>query len=99
MAATIQPQSAHHETAEVCPNCQTKLLGEFCHNCGERQFHQDELGIRHFASHALHETTHLDTKVFATMRYLFTRPGYLTVEYVEGRRSRYMKPLSLFLVA
>lgn len=99
MASTIQPQPALDATAELCPSCQTQLQGTFCHSCGEKQFHQKELGIRHFASHALHELTHLDTKVFATVRYLFTRPGYLTVEYVEGRRTRYMKPLSLFLVA
>jgi hypothetical protein len=46
----------------------------------------------------LHELTHLDSKVFATIRYLYSRPGYLTQEYVAGRRSLYMKPLSLFLV-
>jgi hypothetical protein len=37
--------------------------------------------------------------VFATLRYLFTRPGFLTQEFIAGRRSRYMKPFSLFLIA
>ncbi|HEY7404657.1 MAG TPA: DUF3667 domain-containing protein [Candidatus Angelobacter sp.] len=49
--------------------------------------------------HAVHELTHVDAKFFATVRYLFTRPGFLTTEYIAGRRSRYMKPLSLFLAA
>lgn len=87
------------EPANSCPSCCTDLQGRFCHDCGEKQFHPHDLAVGHFAAHALHEITHLDAKVFGTVRYLFTRPGFLTAEYVAGRRSRYMKPLSLFLVS
>jgi hypothetical protein len=82
-----------------CPTCSTELLGEFCHHCGEKRPHEHELGLKHFALHSVHELTHLDSKIFATLRYLFSRPGFLTQEYVAGRRSLYMKPLSLFLIA
>jgi hypothetical protein len=92
----LQPAPAAE--AVLCPSCGTELLGEFCHQCGEKRPHEHELGLKHFALHGLHELTHLDSKVFATVRYLFSRPGYLTQEYVAGRKSRYMKPLSLFLV-
>jgi hypothetical protein len=83
----------------VCPNCGTELLGDFCHRCGEQRHHAEELTLKHFFLHAMHDLTHLDTKVFATLRYLFTRPGFLTQEFIAGRRSRYMRPFSLFLVA
>jgi Protein of unknown function (DUF3667) len=97
MTTSVQPASV----AETffCPSCGTELLDEFCHHCGEKRPHAQELALKHFALHALHELTHLDSKIFATIRYLFSRPGYLTQEYVAGSRSRYMKPLSLFLVA
>jgi hypothetical protein len=99
MGAEVQPAVAANEQAEACPNCGSGFLGKFCYTCGEKWSHREDLALGHFAAHAFHEVTHLDAKVFATFRYLFTRPGYLTAEYVEGRRSRYMKPLSLFLVA
>jgi hypothetical protein len=96
LTSSAQPATAVQQTR--CPTCGTDLLGKFCHHCGEKRHHEEELALKHFALHALHELTHLDSKVFATVRYLFSRPGYLTQEYVAGRRSLYMKPLSLFLV-
>jgi hypothetical protein len=99
MAANSQPIPVVNEQAKLCCGCGTGLGGKFCHNCGEKQFQAHDLAFRHFALHVLHELTHLDAKVLATVRYLFVRPGYLTTEYVSGRKSPYMKPLSLFLVA
>jgi hypothetical protein len=100
--ATAPSQSdsaaAHHE-AVSCPNCGKELQGKYCYDCGEKKVHGHDLTLRHFLQHALHEFTHLDSKVFATVRYLFTRPGFLSQEYVAGRRLRYMQPLSLFLIA
>ena len=82
-----------------CQTCDTELRGKYCHSCGEREFHAGELSLRHFLAHVLEEFTHLDSKALVTVRYLFTRPGFLTAEFIAGRRSRYMKPLSLFLLA
>jgi len=103
LTASAQPAPVV-ETAPVvessrCPNCGTDLLGTYCYRCGEKMFHEKDLSLRHFLAHSLHELTHLDSKIFATLRYLFTRPGFLTQEYLSGRRLHYVKPLSLFLVA
>ncbi|MEO8036852.1 MAG: DUF3667 domain-containing protein, partial [Acidobacteriota bacterium] len=41
---------------------------------------------------------HFDGKIIRTLRYLFTRPGFLTREFLEGRRVRYITPLRLYLL-
>lgn len=98
--AVAQPTlTAESHGPAVCPNCGTEFLGDFCHRCGEQKHHAEELTLKHFFLHATHDLTHLDAKIFLTLRYLFTRPGFLTQEFVAGRRSRYMRPFSLFLVA
>jgi hypothetical protein len=99
MAVAQTTLTAEDYGPSVCPNCGTEFLGDYCHLCGEQKHHAEELALKHFFLHATHDLTHLDAKVFATLRYLFTRPGFLTQEFIAGRRSRYMRPFSLFLVA
>jgi hypothetical protein len=99
MAVSQPVLAAESHGQAVCPNCGTEFLGDFCHRCGEQKHHAEELTLKHFFLHAAHDLTHLDTKIFATLRYLFTRPGFLTQEFLAGRRTRYMRPFSLFLVA
>jgi hypothetical protein len=42
---------------------------------------------------------HFDGKFFRTARYLFTRPGFLTKEFISGRRTRYTHPLRFYIFA
>ena len=88
----------HQERSQNCPECATPLVGEYCHRCGEKLPDAHDLTMKHFLHHGLHELTHLDSKIFRTLRALIFRPGLLTVEYLAGRRKRYVLPLRLFLV-
>ncbi|MBU6340534.1 MAG: DUF3667 domain-containing protein [Bacteroidetes bacterium] len=42
---------------------------------------------------------HFDSKLLRSATLLFTQPGFLTAEWIAGRRNGYMKPLQLFVVA
>jgi hypothetical protein len=78
-----------------CLNCGAEVIGKFCHVCG-----QENVEVRdNFFSMVWHFITdyfHFDSKFFRSLLPLFTRPGFLTKEYWEGRRMRYIPPLRLF---
>ena len=86
------------EEPQNCPECAAPLVGEYCHRCGEKLPDAHDLTLKHFLHHGLDELTHFDSKIFRTVRALLFRPGLLTVEYLAGRRKRYVLPLRLFLV-
>jgi hypothetical protein len=90
--------SPHQEESSNCPECGTPLVGEYCHRCGEKFPDPHDLTMKHFLHHGLHELTHVDSKIFRTLRALLVTPGFLSVEYFAGRRQRYVLPLRLFLV-
>jgi hypothetical protein len=55
------------------------------------------MDVWHVAHEAVHEFLHLDGKIFQTLRLLVLKPGLLTVEFLRGRRARYVGPLRLYL--
>jgi hypothetical protein len=82
----------------VCPECEEALVGDFCHHCGEKRPESRDLSVRHFFSEAAQELTSVEhSKLYYTLRSLLLRPGFLTNEWVAGRRRRYLKPLNLCL--
>jgi hypothetical protein len=89
------PPAPPEPTGQACRNCGTPLLGPHCYKCG-----QPVKGlVRHFTSIVgdfLDSVFDFDSRTFRTLWPLFVRPGWLTCEYFEGRRVRYVSPLRLF---
>lgn len=84
-------------TSRLCKNCDTDLNGQYCHACGQ----PDRSNIRFFGAlvHELFEDVFsFRSRAARTLSALFFRPGFLTCEYIAGRRYRYVPPLRLFLV-
>ena len=95
-AEVPRPASAHDDGG--CPECGTALVGEHCHGCGEKRPEARDLSLRHFFSEAAQELTSVEhSKLYHTIRALLFRPGFLTNEWIAGRRRRYLKPLNLCL--
>lgn len=79
-----------------CLNCGAPLHGGFCSACGQRAVPPNPT-VSELAGDAWQELTGYDGRIAATIRGLF-RPGFLTQEYVAGRRSRYLSPVRLYLI-
>lgn len=81
-----------------CGNCRAPLTGPFCSQCGEKKFSPSDYSVKHLAEEVIGEFTHFDTKFLRTLKVLFTQPGELSRAYFHGGRSRYTKPLTLFVI-
>jgi Protein of unknown function (DUF3667) len=79
-----------------CLNCGEPLHGRYCAECGQPAGHVHPT-VHELLHELAHEFLHVDGKILQSVRLLFTRPGLLTKECVEGRRARHVSPLRLYL--
>ena len=81
----------------LCRNCNTRLQGAWCHNCGQlgEDFHRS---IWHLGLEAIENLFHADGRLFHTVPRLFLRPAQLTHDYLAGKRASQIPPMRLFLV-
>jgi len=100
MAATVQGSATAvcQQKTSTCPTCGETITQQFCPACGEHSFDRDSFSFRHFAHHFVHELFEMDSRALRTIRYLLSKPAFVTAEYLAGKKSRYMNPLRLFLL-
>lgn len=79
-----------------CLNCGTHVIGRFCHNCGQENLEPKET-VWHLVSHFFKDVTHFDGKFFTSLKDLLLRPGFLSREYITGRRASYLNPVRMYL--
>jgi hypothetical protein len=93
-----QPAALHigHRETLNCRNCGASAPEVFCPQCGQdtaehlptfREF------VHEFVLHYLAA----EGKLWRTLLVLVSRPGFLTTEYLSGRKLRYVQPLRLYL--
>ncbi|GGY86694.1 hypothetical protein GCM10011613_34830 [Cellvibrio zantedeschiae] len=88
-------EAAHAIAPAQCANCNTLLAGNYCHECGQTaHVHRS---ISHMIEELLHGVLHFDSKAWRTLPALIIHPGKLTRDYIDGKRTRYVSPLFLFL--
>ena len=85
------------EETTVCRNCGAALVGVYCADCGQKAGPPNP-SFRHLWHDLSEELFHLDGKIVESVRLLLFKPGFLTREYVDGRRARYVTPLRLYLI-
>ena len=82
-----------------CPTCNRTVSTPYCPTCGERLLHARELTLRGLVDQLVRAVIKIDGRLIRSVRCLVSRPGFLTVAYLQGRRKPYVGPVPLFLIA
>lgn len=80
-----------------CANCGAPVDGAYCQGCGQ-ETRLELPTARAFLHDAFGRYVAFDGRLWRTLAPLLVRPGFLTVEYLAGRRRRYVRPGRLLLV-
>lgn len=98
MKSTQPSRFAHstvHQDNEPCRNCATVFCGNYCPNCGQEALTgaPTTMGfIYEFLTRNILERGKLPKTLWQLLRY----PGSLTVDFLEGRRQRSIRPVRLY---
>ena len=80
-----------------CENCGEELRGRYCSNCGQAavSYHRS---FRHVVVDVLDSFLNWDSKFIRSLGLLLWRPGWLTNQFLDGKRVRFVHPLRLYLL-
>jgi len=81
---------------KICLNCNADLYGRYCHVCGQENLEPKET-VWHLVTHFFNDITHFDGKFFETVRYLLRKPGFLSLQYMAGKRASYLNPIRMYV--
>ena len=81
---------------KICLNCGTDTPGRYCPACGQENI-EPKQSAWHLINHFFSDITHFDGKFFLTVKDLFAKPGFLSREYMQGRRVSYLDPIRMYI--
>lgn len=84
-------------TKTICKNCNNSFDGNFCNNCGQSA-KTDRINFRLFKHETNQGISRIDSGILFSIKQLLTRPGHTVREYLEGKRIKHYKPVSLVII-
>lgn len=79
-----------------CLNCGFHVEKHYCSSCGQPNLELNE-SFWQFISHSIAHYFHFDNKFFQTLVPLISKPGKVTLDYLAGKRARYINPVSMYI--
>ncbi len=79
-----------------CLNCGFHVEKHYCSSCGQPNLDLKE-NLWDFISHSVAHYFHFDNKFFQTLKPLLRQPGKVTLDYLAGKRARYINPVSMYI--
>jgi hypothetical protein len=89
-------KAAGQKLSPTCLNCGTVLQDVFCHHCGQKNIPQRQT-LGELLTNFISSFWSYEGKFFRTIRYLITKPGFLSTEYNAGRRESYYHPARMYV--
>jgi hypothetical protein len=80
-----------------CRNCGTALTNQYCAVCGQREGRED-LHVAQALGEIFGDIFTWDSRIWRTLFALIFRPGFLTAEFIAGRRASYVPPFRLYII-
>jgi len=86
------------EKGHECLNCGVPLdvIDKYCHNCGQINTTK-KLSFKDFFNEFFASIFSYDSRLTNTIITLLFKPGFVSKEYIEGKRVRYANPFRFYL--
>ena len=81
-----------------CLNCGTSVKGAYCHQCGQRLRDNLDRSLGRLMGEFFGTIFFFDNRFFVSIKHLFGFPGSMTVKFLEGKRKKFISPVTLFLL-
>lgn len=86
------------EKTTKCLNCGTEFKGKFCPECGQSA-DTKRFTVRFIFENLLRAILSNDGGVWITLKSLFTRPGQMMLDIIQGKRKSYFSPFPMLFLA
>lgn len=83
--------------AHNCKNCSLNFEGNYCPQCGQSA-HEHRIDAKYILHDVPHSIFHVDQGFFYTLKSMFTRPGAMVQDFLEGKRVKYFRPLAYVVI-
>lgn len=96
----IAPSTPTDNEAEshliTCKNCEAQFEGKYCSHCGQ-SVKEMERPLRFMIVDFMGTIVSFDTRLIKTLVAVLFKPARLTIDFLEGRRARYMPPFRFYV--
>lgn len=98
MQNEIQTETQSEAKTTKCLNCGKEFEGAFCPDCGQSA-ETSRFTLRFIWENLFTAILGRDGGVIYTFKNLFSRPGKMIVEILDGKRKKYLSPFPLLFLA
>ena len=82
----------------ICKNCGNRFAGLYCNLCGEKVLGKEDRSFRMFLNNIFLALTLADSRFLKGLWLMVSHPGFISREFAEGRKVKYIRPLSVFFL-